>query len=46
MKSIIKKYKIKNEINKLYKNINKMEEEEYEDEMKIIGHGVLFLLKD
>ena len=39
MKSIIKKYKIKNEINKLYKNINKMEEEEYEDEMKIIGHG-------
>ena len=37
IKSIIKKYKIKNEIIKLYKNIKKMEE--YEDEMKIIGHG-------
>ncbi len=34
MKSIIKKYKIKNEINKLYKNINKMEKE-YEDEMNL-----------
>ena len=38
MKSIIKIYKIKNEINKLDKNINKMEKE-YEDEMKILGHG-------
>ncbi len=40
MKSIIKKYKIKKEINKLYKNIKKMEDEyEYEGETKISGHG-------